>query len=69
MLYRILFWFVLITFSVSTFAYDAKSCEIKKEKLTEQMQYAKKYNNTYRINGLKRALDNLEKKCAKYSKQ
>ena len=66
MLKKIVLSVSMFAFSVNAFAYDAKSCQIKKAKLTEQLQYAKKYNNTNRINGLKHALANLEQKCAQY---
>lgn len=55
--------------SVQSFAYDAKSCQIKKEKLVEQLQYAKKYNNTHRIEGLNKAIARLDQDCAKYVKK
>uniref|UniRef100_UPI001C5500DC DUF1090 family protein n=2 Tax=Acinetobacter TaxID=469 RepID=UPI001C5500DC len=52
--------------SIQSFAYDARSCEIKKQKLAQQMTYAKKYNNTHRIRGLERAMAKVDRKCAIY---
>lgn len=49
--------------SVQAFAYDEKTCQIKKQKIQEQLVYAKKHNNSYRVRGLERALANVERKC------
>jgi len=66
MLVRSLLLLSTFLFSIQAFAYDAKSCEIKKDKLEDQLVYAKKNNNSYRIRSLERALANLKTKCAPY---
>lgn len=69
MLKKTLLMFSITMISVHSFAYDARSCQIKKEKLIEQLHYAKKYNNTHRIEGLNRALARLNQQCAQYVKK
>lgn len=45
-------------------SYEGKDhCQIKKEKIAEQIEYAKKYNNPHRLAGLERALRNVEANC------
>ncbi|AKJ42432.1 DUF1090 domain-containing protein [Pragia fontium] len=45
-------------------AYSGKDyCQIKKEKILQQMEYAKQYNNMNRLAGLERALSNVEAHC------
>ncbi|ENV33464.1 hypothetical protein F960_02497 [Acinetobacter gerneri DSM 14967 = CIP 107464 = MTCC 9824] len=63
---RILLTLSVALISVNSFAYDAHSCKIKREKLVQQLHYAKQYNNTQRIKGLERALARLDQKCAVY---
>lgn len=63
MLKRTLFLITISAFSIQAFAYDAKTCEIKKQKIQEQLVYAKQFNNPHRVRGLERALANLERKC------
>ncbi|WP_413484289.1 DUF1090 domain-containing protein [Morganella psychrotolerans] len=49
---------------MSTSAISAQNgCEIKKDKITEQIRYAKAHGNTYRVQGLERALQNVETYC------
>lgn len=50
--------------SIQAFAYDEKTCQIKKQKIQQQLVYAKKHNNSYRVRGLERALAKVERKCA-----
>ena len=69
MLIKSLLLIAVSLFSVQAFADDARSCEIKKQKLEQQLVYAKKYNNTYRIRGLERAIANVNMKCARYVKK
>ena len=38
-------------------------CAIKKEKIQQQIEYAKQYNNPHRVAGLQRALSNVETYC------
>ncbi len=38
-------------------------CEIKKQNIQKQMEYAKIHGNQYRIQGLERALQNVERYC------
>ena len=38
-------------------------CTQKVEKLEEQLEYAKKYNNSYRVKGLERAISNVKTYC------
>ncbi|MFS1539942.1 MAG: DUF1090 domain-containing protein [Candidatus Phlomobacter fragariae] len=42
-------------------------CEIKKQKLQTEIEYAKKYGNQHRINGLEKALKNLQHDCTSKS--
>ena len=66
--HNMLFKSLLITsislISFQAFALDYKSCQIKKEKLQQQIAYAKKYNNTNRIKGLEKALARIGQQCA-----
>lgn len=51
---------------VSTSAMAAKpqnGCEIKKQKIETQIEYAKKQGETYRVAGLQKALDNVNTYC------
>ncbi|WP_413495241.1 DUF1090 domain-containing protein [Morganella psychrotolerans] len=49
---------------MSTSAISAQNgCEIKKDKVTEQIRYAKAHGNTYQVQGLERALQNIETYC------
>ncbi|HEJ9487427.1 MULTISPECIES: DUF1090 domain-containing protein [Proteus] len=41
----------------------ANGCEIKKQNIQKQMEYAKAHGNQYRIQGLERALQNVERYC------
>ncbi|WP_347254614.1 DUF1090 domain-containing protein [Leminorella grimontii] len=44
--------------------YEGKDhCQIKKEKIAQQMEYARQYNNPYRLAGLERAMRNVEAHC------
>lgn len=38
-------------------------CEIKKQNVQRQLDYAKAHNNHYRVKGLERALSNIEQHC------
>lgn len=38
-------------------------CEIKKQKIEEQISYAKQHGNQYRVRGLEEALDNVNRYC------
>ncbi len=54
----------LLLTSTSIFANTTNNgCEIKKQKIETQIEYAKKYNNTHQIEGLQRALDNVNTYC------
>lgn len=59
--------FTLITLSIMMGnAYAGTSingCEIKKQNIQRQMEYAKVHGNQYRIQGLERALQNVERDC------
>ncbi|WP_082956984.1 DUF1090 domain-containing protein [Morganella psychrotolerans] len=56
--------FGLSALLMSTSAISAQNgCEIKKDKITEQIRYAKAHGNTYRVQGLERALQNVETYC------
>lgn len=49
---------------VSTSALSAQnSCDIKKSKIQEQLSYAKAHGNTHRVQGLERALQNVNTYC------
>ncbi|WP_455814118.1 DUF1090 family protein [Pseudomonas graminis] len=56
-----------ILFSLSVFSahagYNRYGCEIKKQKIQQQLQYADRYGNHYRIAGLKRALEKVNYRC------
>ncbi|QBH96568.1 DUF1090 domain-containing protein [Limnobaculum zhutongyuii] len=39
-------------------------CAIKEEKINQQIEYAKKYNNPHRLAGLERALSNVKAHCS-----
>lgn len=57
---------VSVTFFASASAMAAKSqngCEIKKQNIEEQIKYAKQHGNQHRINGLEKALDNVNRYC------
>lgn len=50
--------------SAAAFAAKATNgCEIKKQKIQTEIDYAKKYNNQYRIAGLETALAEVEAYC------
>ncbi|HHR6131654.1 TPA: DUF1090 domain-containing protein [Providencia alcalifaciens] len=42
---------------------SSQGCEIKKQKIETQLKYAKAHGNTYRVNGLERALENVNRYC------
>lgn len=56
-----------ILFSLSIFSaqagYNRYGCEIKKQKIQQQLQYAEMYGNHYRVAGLKRALEKVKYRC------
>ncbi|EMI5490550.1 DUF1090 domain-containing protein [Providencia stuartii] len=56
---------VLLLTGTSAFAATNKQngCDIKKQKIETQIDYAKKHGNTHRIAGLQRALDNVNTYC------
>ncbi|RUT64702.1 hypothetical protein CKG00_16220 (plasmid) [Morganella morganii] len=52
------------TLLVSTSALSAQNgCDIKKSKIQEQISYAKAHGNTHRVQGLERALQNVNTYC------
>lgn len=51
--------------SFQTFAQSYNSCQLKKEKLQQQITYAKKHNNANRVKGLEKALARVGQQCAK----
>lgn len=54
----------LATLLVSTSALSAQNgCDIKKSKIQEQLRYAKAHGNTHRVQGLERALQNVNTYC------
>ncbi|HAT1528841.1 TPA: DUF1090 domain-containing protein [Morganella morganii] len=54
----------LATLLVSTSALSAQNgCDIKKSKIQEQLSYAKAHGNTHRVQGLERALQNVNTYC------
>lgn len=61
------FIFAAITFSLMAshvYADNAvNGCEIKKQNIQEQIDYAKANNNPHRVQGLERALQNVEQYC------
>lgn len=64
MLFKSLLITSLSLFSIQAFAYDYTSCQIKKEKLQQQIAYAKKHNNAHRVKGLEKALARVGQQCA-----
>lgn len=49
---------------VSTSVLSAQNgCDIKKSKIQEQLSYAKAHGNTHRVQGLERALQNVNTYC------
>ena len=54
----------LSLFSIHTFAHDYNSCQNKKLKLQQQLEYAKKHNNQNRIRSLEKALARVGQQCA-----
>ncbi|MEM8205948.1 DUF1090 domain-containing protein [Morganella morganii] len=49
---------------ISTSALSAQNgCDIKKSKIQEQLSYAKAHGNTHRVQGLERALQNVNTYC------
>ncbi|HGJ5891795.1 MAG TPA: DUF1090 domain-containing protein [Arsenophonus apicola] len=42
-------------------------CEIKKQKLQTEIEYAKKHGNKHRLDGLEKALKNLQHNCTSES--
>jgi len=55
---------VLILAGTSAMAASPNNgCQIKKQKIETQIEYAKKHGNTHRIAGLQRALDNVNTYC------
>lgn len=51
--------------SFQTFAQSYNSCQLKKEKLQQQITYAKKHNNANRVKGLEKVLARVGQQCAK----
>ena len=64
MLFKSLLITSISLISFQAFALDYKSNKNKKEKLQQQIVYAKKYNNTNRIKGLEKALARVGQQCA-----
>ncbi|HCH49266.1 TPA: DUF1090 domain-containing protein [Escherichia coli] len=60
-------FFAVIAFSmVASNAYantSVNGCEIKKQNIQRQIEYAKAHGNQYRLQGLERALQNVERYC------
>ncbi|MFC6053759.1 hypothetical protein A6M14_00105 [Acinetobacter sp. Ac_877] len=64
MLFKSLFILSFSLISFQAFAHDYKSCQIKKEKLQQQIAHAKKHNNAHRVKGLEKALARVGQQCA-----
>ncbi|MEW5561937.1 DUF1090 family protein [Enterobacter asburiae] len=66
-------YLILVLVAVPSFFTEAvaktQNCEQRKEAIRRQMSYAKKYNNTYEIAGLERALSEVKQNCRDPSKQ
>lgn len=54
---------LLLTSFASLAHASPNGCEIKKQKIETQIEYAKKHNNTHRVAGLQTALDNVNTYC------
>ncbi|NBM53314.1 DUF1090 family protein [Proteus sp. G2669] len=63
---KALFTAIALTLSVSSVYANTSinGCEIKKQNIQKQMEYAKAHGNQYRLQGLERALQNVERYCA-----
>ncbi|WGL98238.1 MULTISPECIES: DUF1090 domain-containing protein [Arsenophonus] len=60
-----------IAFMLSSYSVFASQqinlCEIKKQKLQTEIEYAKKQGNQHRLDGLEKALKNLQQNCTSES--
>ncbi|CAM1645793.1 DUF1090 domain-containing protein [Bartonella apihabitans] len=54
---------VFITFSFAHAEPALKGCAAKKHSIETQLDYARKYNNSYQINGLEKALKDVSENC------
>lgn len=57
---------ICIAFFTSASVMAAKTqngCEIKKQRIEEQINYAKQHGNQHRVRGLEEALDNVNRYC------
>ncbi|MEY0976718.1 DUF1090 domain-containing protein [Providencia rettgeri] len=57
---------ICISFFASASVMAAKTqngCEIKKQRIQEQIDYAKQHGNQHRVKGLEEALDNVNRYC------
>jgi len=53
----------LLAMSSTTYAGQLTGCAAKKNELETQITYAKKHDNTYRIQGLEKALKEINENC------
>lgn len=53
----------LLVISSTTYAAQLTGCSAKKNELETQITYAKKYDNTHRIQGLEKALEEINENC------
>lgn len=56
-------------FLFSPVALAGKNCEMKEKRLLEQLEKAKSFDNTGRIRGLERALNNVRTYCTDQSEK
>ncbi|HHR3735275.1 TPA: DUF1090 domain-containing protein [Salmonella enterica] len=64
--YRVFLLSGLVNFMLvhSAGAADYDGCEYKRSHLEEQLEYAHKYNEIYRVRGLQRALRHVDENCS-----
>ncbi|EII5453542.1 DUF1090 family protein [Salmonella enterica] len=59
--------YIIFLFSMSFLSFNSiagyNSCEIKIDKIKEQIEYAKRYGNINRLEGLTRALARVNRYC------
>jgi hypothetical protein len=60
--YRIVLGLAL--FSISTVSFAASPCQEKEQEIKREISYAEKHNNQSRINGLKKALSEVQANCS-----
>lgn len=55
---------IIFILSIFTYAFLQADCNIKLQKLQNELEYAKKYSNMHRIEGLNKAIANIKARCS-----